>query len=56
MSTGYTSTSSAVGSGTLTFTFGTTDAGTFTADTAQAVQQVTIAPGQATLAGVRHAI
>jgi flagellar hook-associated protein 2 len=56
VSTGYTSTSSAVGSGTLTFTFGTTDAGTFTADTAQAVQQVTIAPGQATLAGVRDAI
>jgi flagellar hook-associated protein 2 len=56
VSGGFTSTATTLGSGTLTFTFGTTDGATFTADPAQAVQQVTIAPGQGTLAGIRDAI
>jgi flagellar hook-associated protein 2 len=56
VSGGFASTSTTVGSGTLTFTFGTTDGTTFTTDTAQAVRQVTIAPGQGTLAGIRDAI
>ncbi len=55
-STGFTSTSSTVGTGTLTFTFGTTAGTLFTPDSSQPPQSVTIGAGQDTLSGIRDAI
>ena len=55
-STGFTSTTSTVGSGSLTFTFGTYAAGTFTANAEAAAKSVTIGTGQNTLAGIRDAV
>jgi len=55
-SNGFSTTSAAVGTGTLTFTFGTTSGSTFTADASQPAQSVTIAAGQNSLSGIRDAI
>jgi flagellar hook-associated protein 2 len=55
VSAGYAGTADAVGSGTLTFEFGTTAAGVFTPG-ASGAKTVTIAPGQDTLAGIRDAV
>lgn len=56
VSAGFATTDSSVGSGTLTFTFGTTVGATFTANDAQPAQSVTIAAGQSSLSGIRDAI
>jgi flagellar hook-associated protein 2 len=56
VSNGFASTGSAVGTGTLTFTFGTTAGTVFTADATQPAQSVTIAAGQDSLSGIRDAI
>lgn len=55
---GFASTSSAVGSGTLTIQYGTYDTGanTFTLNSARSAQTVTIDPSSNTLSGVRDAI
>jgi flagellar hook-associated protein 2 len=55
-STGFASTTSAVGSGSLTFTLGTYAAGTFTANAEAAAKSVTIGTDQNTLAGIRDAV
>ena len=57
-SDGFASTSSVVGSGTLTIQFGSYDSGanTFTLNGAKAAQTVTIDPSSNTLSGVRDAI
>src|SRR5262249_47342191 len=49
-------TSTAVGSGTITLQFGTYSGGAFTANADRATQTITIAPGQSSLASVRDAI
>lgn len=54
-SAGFADATDAVGSGKLTFTFGTFDAGVFTAN-GSATKSVTIAPGQQTLTGIRDAV
>jgi len=56
VSNGFAATDAVVGSGTLTFTFGTTVGSTFTADAAQPAQSVTIGAGQTSLSGIRDAI
>ncbi len=56
VSNGFASTDTLVGTGSLTFTFGTTVGSTFTADAAQPAQSVTIATGQDALSGIRDAI
>lgn len=53
---GFTSTTSTLGSGTLTIQFGTYSGGSFTANADKAAAAITIAPGQNSLAGVRDAI
>ncbi|MCL4760994.1 MAG: flagellar filament capping protein FliD [Burkholderiales bacterium] len=53
---GFASSADAVGSGTLTFRFGTWSGGTFTPNDAAATGTVTIAPGQSSLAGIRDAV
>lgn len=57
-SNGFTNVTDAVGSGTLTFQYGTYDSGgnTFTLNGAKAAQTVTIGAGQNTLSGIRDAI
>ncbi len=55
-SSGFASTTSTVGTGSLTFTFGTYAAGTFTANGEAAAKSVTIGAGQNTLAGIRDAV
>ena len=55
-SAGFTSATDTVGSGTLTFTFGTFAAGTFTANPSAATGIVTIPTGQSSLAGIRDAV
>ena len=55
-SAGFSGLDSTVGSGTLTFSFGTYAAGVFTVNGETAAQSVTIAPGQSTLAGIRDAV
>lgn len=55
-STGFTSEADPVGTGTLTFTFGTWAAGTFTANASAAIGSVAIGAGQSSLAGVRDAV
>ena len=52
----YLSNDSAVGTGTLTFSFGSTDSGSFTANPAKNSFSVTIDSSNNTLAGVRDAI
>jgi flagellar hook-associated protein 2 len=54
-STGFANTTDAVGTGTLTFTFGTYNGTTFVSN-GGAAQTVTIGPGQQTLAGIRDAV
>jgi flagellar hook-associated protein 2 len=46
----------AVGTGTLTFQYGTDEAGVFTLNPARAAQPVAIGAGQNTLAGIRDAV
>jgi flagellar hook-associated protein 2 len=55
-STGFASTNDAVGSGTLTFSFGSFDGTTFTANPDAPAKSVTILPGQNTVTGVRDAV
>lgn len=55
-STGFAGTGDTVGSGTLQFSFGTFDGTTFAANPDAPAKSVTIAPGQATLAGIRDAV
>ena len=55
-SSAFTYTTDAVGSGTLTFQFGTFSGGTFTVNSAKAAQTVTIGSSQNTLAGIRDAV
>lgn len=52
----FAATTEIVGSGSLTFEFGTWDGTSFGANGAKPAQTVTIAPGQSTLAGVRDAV
>jgi len=56
VSAGFASSTDTVGSGTLTFTFGTWSGGSFTPNPAAGARTVTIAPGQSSLAGVRDAV
>ena len=53
---GFVAQSDAVGSGTLTFSFGSWNAGAFTANPSAATGTVTIAAGQSSLAGIRDAV
>jgi len=55
-STGSASVNEALGSGTLTFSFGTFDGAAFTANADAPAKSVTIASGQNTLAGIRDAV
>ena len=55
-SAGFTTEADAIGSGTLTFSFGTWSGGTFTPNASAATGVVTIAAGQSSLAGVRDAV
>ncbi len=55
-SAGFASVDSAVGSGSLSFSFGTYAGGVFTANADAAAQSVAIAAGQNTLAGIRDAV
>ena len=55
-SSGFTSEADAVGSGTLTFSFGTWSGTTFTPNASAATGVVTIGPGQSSLAGIRDAV
>jgi flagellar hook-associated protein 2 len=55
-SSGFATEADTVGSGTLTFTFGTWAAGTFTANASAATGTVTIGAGQSSLAGIRDAV
>jgi flagellar hook-associated protein 2 len=54
-SSAFTNTTDTVGTGTLTFQFGTFS-GTFAVNSAKAAQTVTIGSGQNTLAGIREAV
>jgi flagellar hook-associated protein 2 len=56
MSTTFASPTTVVGSGTLTLSFGTYNADTFTLNPAKASQDITIPAGQNSLAGIRDAI
>ena len=55
-SSGFASTNTVVGTGTLTFDFGTFDGTTYTPNGATGSQTVTIGSGQGTLAGIRDAV
>jgi flagellar hook-associated protein 2 len=55
-SNGFAAVSDTVGSGTLTFNFGTYSAGTFTPNATAGSRTVTIAAGQSSLAGIRDAV
>lgn len=55
-SANFATTSSTVGSGTLTIQFGTYNGGTFTLNPDKAAQSITIAPGNSSLSGIRDAI
>ena len=55
-SNGFASEFDTVGTGTLTFSFGTWAAGTFTANSSAATGVVTIGAGQSSLAGIRDAV
>lgn len=55
-STVFATTSSAVGSGTLTIQFGTYSGGTFTLNPDKAAQSITISSGNSSLSGIRDAI
>lgn len=55
-SAGFTTEADAIGSGTLTFSFGTWSGTTFTPNASAATGVVTIAAGQSSLAGVRDAV
>jgi flagellar hook-associated protein 2 len=55
-SNGFATVGDTVGSGTLTFTFGTFAGGTFTPNASAGSRTVTIAPGQSSLAGIRDAV
>jgi flagellar hook-associated protein 2 len=55
-SSGFAAVSDTVGSGTLTFNFGTYSGGTFTPNATAGSRTVTIAPGQSSLAGIRDAV
>lgn len=52
----FTSTTDTVGTGSLTFQFGTYSGGTFSPNGDKAAQTITIASGQNTLAGIRDAV
>lgn len=56
MSGAFAASTDSVGSGTLTFQFGTYSGGSFTASAAKAAQTVTIPAGSSSLGGVRDAI
>ena len=55
-SSAFTNTTDTVGTGTLTFQFGTYSGGVFTVNSAKAAQTVTIDSAHGTLAGVRDAV
>ena len=55
-STVFATTSSSVGSGTLTIQFGTYSSGTFTLNPDKAAQSITISSGNSSLSGIRDAI
>ena len=55
-SSGFAAVSDTVGSGTLTFTFGTFASGTFTPNATAGSRTVTVAAGQSSLAGIRDAL
>jgi flagellar hook-associated protein 2 len=55
-SASFTTTSSSVGSGTLTIQFGTYSGGTFTLNPDKAAQSITIPSGNSSLSGIRDAI
>lgn len=55
-SSAFTNTTDTVGTGTLTFQFGTYSGGVFTVNSAKAAQTVTIGSSQNTLAGIRDAV
>ena len=56
VSAGFASATDTVGTGTLTFTFGTWSGASFTPNPAAGAHTVTIAPGQSSLAGIRDAV
>lgn len=53
---GFTANTDAIGTGTLTFTFGTDDGGTFTANPDKAIETVTIDSQDNSLVGIRDAV
>lgn len=55
-SANFAATATAVGSGTITLQFGTYSGGTFTLNPDKSAQSITIAPSNASLAGIRDAI
>lgn len=55
-SAAFTNVTDTVGTGTLTFQFGTDNAGVFTANSAKAAQTVTIGTANSTLSGIRDAV
>lgn len=55
-SANFATTTTAVGSGTITLQFGTYSGGTFTLNPDKSAQSITIAPSNASLAGIRDAI
>lgn len=55
-SANFAATTTAVGSGTITLQFGTYSGGTFTLNPDKSAQSITIAPSNASLAGIRDAI
>ena len=55
-SANYTSTTTTIGSGTLTIQFGTYSGGTFTLNAEKAAQSITISPANSSLSGIRDAI
>ncbi|MEK7302282.1 MAG: flagellar filament capping protein FliD, partial [Pseudomonadota bacterium] len=55
-SANFTAAATAVGSGTITLQFGTYSGGTFTLNPDKSAQSITIAPSNASLAGIRDAI
>jgi len=56
VSSGFASTATTVGSGSLTFTFGTWSGGAFTPNASAGAHTVTIAASQSSLAGIRDAV
>lgn len=56
VSSGFATLADTVGTGTLTFAFGNTNGGVFTADPDQGTKTVTISAGQNSLAGIRDAV